>query len=119
MSPVRGTRVLDGVSSPRPDSDDTCDRVRVLLRAIRIAQRRQHASTTDNRASSNAGLRRATRDAKRAGVPPPQIGFGARRRLQVVEDARRGIRISILETSDVGLNERNTEKTSSDLNSEL
>ena len=27
VSPVRGTRVLDGVSSPRPDSDDCCDAV--------------------------------------------------------------------------------------------
>ena len=65
MSPVRGTRVLDGVSSARPVCIDTCDRVRVLLRAIRIAQRRLYASTTGNRASSNARLRRVARERER------------------------------------------------------
>ena len=61
VSPVRGTRVLDGVSSPRPDSVDSvalC--VRTLLGATPIAQR-LHASTSDDWAGSSKdfGARRA------------------------------------------------------------
>ena len=61
-----------------------------------------YASTTSSRADSSEdfGDRRANAGTKRAGVPPPQIGFEARRRLQVVEDARRGIRFWKIRTWD-------------------
>ena len=59
VSPVRVACVLDGVSSPRPVSDDTCDRVRALLGAKPIAQPYDYASTIDDRVDSSAGLRQA------------------------------------------------------------
>ena len=62
MSPVRGMRVLDGVSSPRPDSVDSatlCGR-RCWVRCP-LPNDDQNASTPDDRASSSEdfGDRRA------------------------------------------------------------
>ena len=62
VSPVRGTRVLDGVSSPRPDSVDSATLcARTLLGATPIAQPDNNASTPDDRACSSEdfGERRA------------------------------------------------------------
>ena len=61
-SPMRGTRVLDGVSSPRPDSVDSCDAVwQTLLGATPIAQRRPKRFHSGRLGQQQRGLRRATR----------------------------------------------------------
>ena len=99
VSPVRGTRVLDGVSSPRPDSVDPvpCGG-RCWVRSP--LPNRPTTRFHDRRpGQQQRGLRRATRREDTRRRPPPQFGFEARRRLQEVEDARRGFRIP--ETSDV------------------
>ena len=68
-SPLRGTRVLDGVLSPRPDSDDTCDCVEdVAVRECTLsnADDRQHASTTSDWADSSEDFGER-RDARKRG----------------------------------------------------
>ena len=61
VSPVRGTRVLDGVSSPRPDSDDPVPCADAAGCEAHCPIDRLHASTTGDRASSSEdfGERRA------------------------------------------------------------
>ena len=94
---MRGTRVLSatGVSSPRPDSDDSCDRVRTLLGAKPIAPTSLHASTPDDRACSSEdfGERRANARVDTRTARATTIWFRSGWSLQVVEDARRRNRI--------------------------
>ena len=75
-SPVRGTRVLGGVSSPRPDSVDP------VPCGGRCCVRTHIAQSTDDtlprQATGLAAVRTSASDAnaKRAGVPPPQVLAG-------------------------------------------
>ena len=116
-SPVRGTRVLDGVSSPRPASVDPvpCGG-RCWVRSP--LPNRPTTRFHDRRpGQQQRGLRRAARERERrrdVATHATTIWFRSDRRLQVVEDARRGIRISVLEDSDVAFVERIAEKRNSD-----
>ena len=74
VSPVRGTRMLDGVSSPRPDSVDSATLcVRTLLGATPIAQR-LHASTPDDWAGSSEDFGER-RERERRGDARHHTGF--------------------------------------------
>ena len=118
---VRGTRVLSaaaGVSSPRLHSVDP-------VPCAGVAACDTHRPTTTKRfhyrqpGQQQQGHRRSTRergDCTRALVATT-IWFRSKRRLQVVEDARRGL--WILETSDVQIVERIAVKRNSDLISDL
>ena len=119
VSPVRGTRVLDGVSSPRPDSVDSATLcARTLLGATPIAQ---PDYTLPLRTTGPAAVRTSAIDARRRG----QCASVSRHhnlvseRLEIAGGRGRETRISVLETSDVELDERNAVKRTSDLNSEL
>ena len=93
VSPVRGTRVLGGVSSPRPDSVDSATLcVRTLLGAKPIAQSTD--DTLPRQATGPAAARTSASDANANDVAThaTTIWFRSCQRLQVVEDARRGFR---------------------------